>query len=47
MSIANETYSVENGSLVEGMIEIAPIYKVIGKIAAIRNLSNKIAVLEK
>lgn len=34
-------------SLVEGMIEIAPIYKVIGKIAAIRNLSNKIAVLEK
>lgn len=34
-------------SLVEGMIEIAPIYKVIGKIAAIRNLSNKIVVLEK
>lgn len=34
-------------SLVEGMVEIAPIYKVIGKIGAIRNLSNKIAVLTK
>lgn len=34
-------------SLVEGMVEIALVYKVIGKISAIRNLSNKIAVLKK
>lgn len=33
-------------SLVEGMVEIAPIYKVIGKIGAIRNLSNKVVVLK-
>ncbi len=38
---------LEDRSLVEGMIEIAPVYKVIGKIGAIRNLSNKIAVLKK
>ena len=37
----------EDRSLVEGMVEIAPIYKVIGKIGAVRNLSNKIAVLTK
>lgn len=36
----------EEHSLVEGMEIIAPIYKVIGKIPAIRNLSNKIIVLE-
>ena len=34
-------------SLVEGMVEIAPIYKIIGKTGAIRNLSNKIVVLTK
>ena len=34
-------------SLVEGMVEIAPIYKVIEKIGALRNLSNKISVLER
>ena len=34
-------------SLVEGMEEIVPVYKVIGKIGFIRNLSNKISVLEK
>lgn len=34
-------------SLVEGMVEIASIYKVIGKIPAIRNLSNKISILDK
>lgn len=38
---------VEDRSIVEGMIEIAPIYKVIGKIKFIRNLSNKICVLKK
>ncbi|MCI5822272.1 MAG: class I SAM-dependent methyltransferase [Lachnospiraceae bacterium] len=34
-------------SLVEGMKELMPIYHVIGKIPAIRNISNKIIVLEK
>ncbi len=34
-------------SLVEGMEVIFPIFKVIGKIKAIRNISNKVAVLEK
>lgn len=34
-------------SLVEGMAEFAPIYKLIGKIPFARNISNKIAVLEK
>lgn len=37
----------EDRSLVEGMEEIMPIYKVIGKIGLIRNLSNKISVLIK
>lgn len=34
-------------SLVEGMKVIAPVYKVIGKIGFVRNLSNKICVLER
>lgn len=34
-------------SLVEGMEVILPVYKVIGKIGPIRNISNKIVVLEK
>lgn len=34
-------------SLVEGMEVIIPIYKVIGKIGPVRNISNKITVLEK
>lgn len=37
----------EDRSLVEGMAEISPIYNIIGKIPFIRNLSNKISVLEK
>ncbi|MBQ8160925.1 MAG: class I SAM-dependent methyltransferase [Clostridia bacterium] len=37
----------EDRSLVEGMAVMYPIYKVIGKIRPIRNLSNKIAVMEK
>lgn len=36
---------IEDRSLVEGMEVMYPIYKVIGKIKPIRNLSNKIAVL--
>ena len=34
-------------SLVEGMKELMPVYCVIGKIPAVRNISNKIIVLEK
>lgn len=37
---------VEDVSLVDGMKELYPIYRVIGKIPALRNLSNKLAVLE-
>lgn len=37
----------EEVSLVEGMKEFMPIYHVLGKIPAIRNLSNKIIVVEK
>ena len=34
-------------SLVEGMKELMPVYHVIGKIPIVRNISNKIIVLEK
>ena len=34
-------------SLVEGMKDLMPVYCVIGKIPAVRNISNKIIVLEK
>ena len=34
-------------SLTEGMAVFAPIYKVLGKIPAVRNISNKIIVLER
>ncbi len=34
-------------SLVEGMKELMPVYRVIGKIPIVRNISNKIIVLEK
>ena len=34
-------------SLAEGMAEFAPIYKVLNKIAPVRNISNRIIVLEK
>ena len=34
-------------SLVDGMKQLMPIYHVIGKIPAIRNISNKIIVMEK
>ncbi len=36
----------EDVSLVEGMKELYPIYRVIGGIPVLRNLSNKLAVLE-
>lgn len=38
---------VEEHSLVEGMAVFAPIYKLLGKIPFVRNISNKIIVLEK
>ena len=38
---------VEDRSLVEGMEVMYPVYKVIGKIKPVRNISNKIAVLRK
>ena len=39
--------SVEDHSLTKGMAEFMPIYKLLGKIPAVRDISNKIAVLEK
>ena len=38
---------VEEHSLAEGMAAFVPIYKVLEKIPAVRNISNKIIVLEK
>ena len=38
---------VEEHSLTEGMAEFVPVYKLLGKIPAIRNISNKIIVLER
>ena len=38
---------VEEHSLAEGMAEFIPIYKVLRKIQAVSNISNKIIVLEK
>lgn len=38
---------VEEHALTEGMAVFMPIYKLLGKIPFVRNISNKIAVLEK
>lgn len=38
---------VEEHCLTEGMAEFVPIYKLLGKISLVRNISNKIVVLEK
>ena len=38
---------VEEHSLTEGMAAFMPIYKLLGKISFVRNISNKIVVLEK
>ena len=38
---------VEDRSLTEGMAKFVPVCKVLGKIPFIRNISNKITVLEK
>lgn len=37
----------EEHSLTEGMAEFVPVYKLLGKIPFVRNISNKIVVLEK
>lgn len=37
----------EEHSLVEGMAEFISVYKLLGKIALVRNISNKIIILEK
>lgn len=37
----------EEHSLIEGMAVFAPIYKLLGKLSIVRNISNKIIVLEK
>ncbi len=37
----------EEHALTEGMAEFAPVYKLLGKIPVVRNISNKIVVLEK
>ena len=37
----------EEHSLTEGMAEFVPVYRLLGKIPFIRNISNKIVVLEK
>ena len=38
---------VEEYSLTEGMAAFAPIYKLLDRLPAVRNISNKIIVLEK
>lgn len=45
--LAPELTWIEDVSLVEGMKELYPVYKVLGGIRPIRELSNKLAVLEK
>ena len=37
----------EEHSLVEGMAEFVPVYKLLGKIPAVRNISNRIVVLRR
>lgn len=38
---------VEEHSLMEGMAEFLPIYRLLGKFPLVRNVSNKIVVLQK
>ncbi len=46
-SVAPSFRSEKDISLVEGMKEFVPVYKVLGKIPAVRNFSNKILILNK
>ena len=45
--IVQEFSAQQEVSLVEGIKELMPIYHVIGKISIVRNISNKIIVMEK
>ena len=38
---------VRDVSLVEGMKVIYPVYRLLGKIPAVRNISNKLVILKK
>ena len=38
---------VEEHSLTEGMAVFAPVYKLLDKLPAVRNISNRIVVLER
>ena len=40
-------HCIDERSLVEGMQEFIPVYKLLGKISFIRNISNKILVMKK
>ena len=44
--LPNFRFAAEH-SLTEGMAAFLPIYKLLGKISFVRNISNKIVVLEK
>lgn len=46
-SLSQELQFVEEHSLTEGMAEFVPIYRMLDKIPFVRNISNKIVVLEK
>ena len=45
--LLREFQFVEEHSLTEGMAEFVPIYKLLDKLSAVRNISNKIIVLKK
>ena len=45
--ILPDFHFVEEHCLTEGMAEFVPVYKLLGKIPAVRNISNRIVVLEK
>lgn len=45
--LLHDFHYMEEHSLVEGMAEFIPIYKVLGKIPVVRNISNRIIVMEK
>lgn len=46
-AMAPDLMWVKDVSLVEGMKELYPVYKVLGKIPMVRNISNKLVVLKK
>ena len=46
-SLSQKLRFAEEHSLTEGMAEFVPIYRLLGKIPFVCNISNKIIVLEK